>query len=113
MGGRLVNGKVSAKQKMKDNNTLARLGVSLKQKTNPLSRKENPIHDMLFFEKDEKAKEQISKMNPIEKNAVRKVSSLSEDLGKKLLAPTPGSKALMRHLVNVENEKNEKRNAKI
>merc|ERR1719266_75166 len=29
---------------------------------------------------------------------------MSEDLGKRLLAPTPGTKALMRHLVNVEKD---------
>ena len=107
LNGRVVNGKVSAKQKMQDNNTLAKLGVSLQQKSLPLNRRANPIHDMLFFEKDEKAKERVSKMDHSEKQALRKVTSMSEDLGKRLLAPTPGTKALMRHLVNVEKEKDD------
>ena len=101
---RQVHGKLSVKQKSRDNNTLERLGVSL-QKSISSNPRDNPIHKALFFETDEKAKEQISKLNQLEKKAVKKVTSMSEDLGKKMLAPTPGSKALMRHLVNAENEK--------
>ena len=74
LNGKLVNGKVSAKQKMKDSNTLAKLGVTLSQKKGPLNQRDNPIHSGLFFEKDEKAKAKISQMDQLEKQAVRKIS---------------------------------------
>ena len=112
LNARPVNGKVSAKQRTKDNNTLSKLGVTLSQNSNLISKRNNPIHDALFFEKDEKAREQISKLENCEKQALKKVASLSEDLGRKMLDKTPGSTALMRHLVNAENEKAQKKKHK-
>lgn len=104
LNARPVNGKISSKQKLKDSNTLSKLGVTL-QSSNLASRRNNPIHDALFFEKDEKAKERISKLENCERQVFKRVASLSEDLGKRMLEKTPGSTALMRTLVNNENEK--------
>ena len=114
---RPVHGKISSKQTLKDNETLSKLGVQrkLQQRDAFLQKRDNPLHEGLFFEKDEKCKKRISELNQDEKIAVKKVTSTSEDLAKKLLAPTPGSRALIRHLVNAENEKkamvNEKQNS--
>ena len=113
LNARVVNGKVSAKQKSKDTNTLSKLGVTMLGKGHLMSKRNNPIHDGLFFEKDEKAKERISKLDTCQRQAVKKVATLSEDLGKRMLDNTPGSKALMRHLVNAENEKLEKQKKKL
>ena len=104
LNARPVNGKISSKQKLKDSNTLSKLGVTL-QSSNLASRRNNPIHDALFFEKDEKAKARISKLENCERQVFKRVASLSEDLGKRMLEKTPGSTALMRTLVNNENEK--------
>ena len=104
LNARPVNGKISSKQKLKDSNTLSKLGVTL-QSSNLASKRNNPIHDALFFEKDEKAKERISKLENCERQVFKRVASLSEDLGKRMLEKTPGSTALMRTLVNNENEK--------
>merc|ERR1712126_465369 len=104
LNARPVNGKISSKQKLKDSNTLSKLGMTL-QSSNLASKRNNPIHDALFFEKDEKAKERISKLENCERQVFKRVASLSEDLGKRMLEKTPGSTALMRTLVNNENEK--------
>ena len=111
LNARPVNGKISSKQKLKDSNTLSKLGVTL-QSSNLTSKRNNPIHDALFFEKDEKAKERISKLENCERQVFKRVASLSEDLGKRMLEKTPGSTALMRTLVNNENEKVRKNNLK-
>jgi hypothetical protein len=59
----------------------------------------NKLNEDSFFQPETGKLTFKSYLKPDERTAVRKVASgVSEELGLKLLAPTPGSKLLIKHL---------------
>merc|ERR1712083_16431 len=113
-------GKVSVKHAKKDQALLNSLGIKqpLPSNTKPTKvdrllgdSSVNKLNDDSFFQPETGKLTFKSHLKPAERNAVRKVASgVSEELGLKLLAPTPGSKLLMKHLTRDEkaDEKKDK-----
>ena len=99
---------MSAKNVRKDQALLNSLGIKqpLSTMTKPTKvdrllgdSATNKLNDDSFFQPETGKLTFKSHLKPDERNAVRKVASgVSEELGLKLLAPTPGSKLLMKHL---------------
>ena len=103
-----VAGKTSIKHARKDQALMASLGI----KQQPLSTAKptkverllgdtstNKLNEDSFFQPETGKLTFKSYLKPDERTAVRKVASgVSEELGLKLLAPTPGSKLLIKHL---------------
>ena len=57
------------------------------------------MNDESFFQPETGKLTFKSHLKPVERSAVRKVASgVSEELGLKLLAPTPGSRVFLKHL---------------
>ena len=109
-GGQMLNqqqglpGKRSMNVVRKDQATLASLGVKqplTKTKVDRLlgDSVANKMNDESFFQPETGKLTFKSHLNPTEREAVKKVTrGVSEELGMKLLAPTPGSRLLMKHL---------------
>ena len=74
LNSKVISGRISAKQRHKDSSTLAKLGVQHQQRSSTATQRDKPNHKYLFFEKDEKSKEKISKLSQTEMCAVRKVA---------------------------------------
>ena len=67
-------------------------------KSKPKISSENSVLQKLNQESSSGKLEFKSQLSVSEKNVVRKIARGSEELGMKLLAPTPGSRLLMKHL---------------
>lgn len=112
-GGQMVNqqkplaGKTSIKHARKDQAIMASLGIKQPLATTKPTKVErllgdtsaNKMNEDSFFQPETGKLTFKSYLKPAERTAVRKVASgVSEELGLKLLAPTPGSKLLIKHL---------------
>ena len=103
-----VAGKTSVKHARKDQALMASLGIKqqplLTTKPSKVDRllgdtSTNKLNEDSFFQPETGKLTFKSYLKPDERTAVRKVASgVSEELGLKLLAPTPGSKLLIKHL---------------
>ena len=109
-GGQVLNkglpGKTLAKNTRKDQAILNSLGVKPQMRpSQPVVKKSSNID--LFKDNGKLAFK--SHLKDHEKDAVNKLVSKNEELGRKLLAPTPGSRLLMKHLTRdtkAEEDKN-------
>ena len=106
-GGQMMNkglpGKTLAKNVQKDRQILNSLGVKNVPKIEPKIQK--PKLD-LFQDTGKLAFK--SHLNNDQKNAIQKIANKNEELGLKLLAPTPGSRLLMKHLTRESKSEVEK-----
>lgn len=104
--GPCIQGKMSAKQRSKDNSTLANLGVKVTAKVMlPAAAKKRTGNNLGNLDN--------TYLTDPEKKAVNSVASgVSEELGKKLLAPTPGSRLLIKHLTRVDRPEDERQKSK-
>lgn len=112
-GGQLLNkgmpGKTLAKNTRKDQAILSSLGVK-QDLMRPQPVKKSCSNIDLFKDNGKLAFK--SHLSSHEKDAVNKLVSKNEELGLKLLAPTPGSRLLMKHLTRdtkAEKDKNKTR----
>ena len=110
-GGQVLNkgmpGKTLAKNVRKDQAILNSLGVKqdLMRPQKPVVTK--PSSNIDLFKDDGKLAFK-SHLSTHEKDAVKKLATKNEELGLKLLAPTPGSRLLMKHLTRDTKDEKEK-----
>ena len=97
-------GKTLAKNVRKDQAILNSLGV--KKQEQPVVKKPSISNIDLF--KDDGKLAFKSHLSTHEKDAVKKLATKNEELGLKLLAPTPGSRLLMKHLTRDTKDEKEK-----
>ena len=99
-------GKTLAKNVRKDQAILNSLGVKQDlMRPQPVVKK--PSSNIDLFKDDGKLAFK-SHLSTHEKDAVKKLATKNEELGLKLLAPTPGSRLLMKHLTRDTKDEKEK-----
>ena len=107
-------GKNSMKNVKKDHALLSSMGVKnpsnllIPAKPVKQNSSSNRLKEESFFQPEKGKLAFKSHLSESERNAVRKVSNVSEELSMKLLAPTPGSRILMKHLTRDSKEELEK-----